>query len=331
MRMWNWGGYVPGEPYLTLNLNPRTLLKKRLQDVLFRCSYHGFNANAADVDAVLDDLRRRRVKHLIGYASSLFLLSRAMRERGIANPGVRSILSTGDTLHPNYRRVIEDAFGVGVCDYYGAGGEGVHIASQCERRGDYHVHVENAVVEVLKDGRPAEGGEMGEIVITQLNNHAMPLIRYATQDLATVSKNDACPCGRQMPLVSSIQGRVPDIVFAPDGTYLVVHFFTILFEYIPEILQFQIVQRTRERITARIVAAASYDRRAVEAKIESAIANATHGSLGVDFEYVDAIPLSPSLKRRLVISEVFSAPFSLRDGQPETKAAAEPRAMAGQS
>jgi phenylacetate-CoA ligase len=324
LRMWNWGGYVPGEPYLTLNLNPRTLLRKRLQDVLFRCSYHGFNANAADVDAVIADLCGRRVKHLIGYASSLFLLSRAMRERGIPNPGVRSILSTGDTLLPSYRTLIEEVFGVRVCDYYGAGGEGVHVASQCEVRGEYHLHVENVVVEILKDGRPAEPGEMGEIVVTQLDNHAMPLIRYATQDLAVASKNELCTCGRQMPLVAGIQGRVPDIVFAPDGTYLVVHFFTILFEYIPEIRQFQIVQRTKDGITARIVPAPTYDRKAVEVKVRDAISKATHGSLHVDFEYVDAIPLSPSLKRRFVISEI-SAPFSQRDHQdPRSGAAAAP-------
>jgi phenylacetate-CoA ligase len=318
LRMWTWGGYRPGEAYLTLNLNPRTAWKKRLQDVLFRCSYHGFNANSHDVDAVLDDLRRRRVKHLIGYASSLYLLARAMRERGIENPGVRSILSTGDTLLPSYRAVVEDVFGVKVCDYYGAGGEGVHLASQCER-GAYHLHLENAVMEVLKDGRPAAAGEMGEIVVTQLDNRAMPLVRYATQDVAVVASEQECACGRGLPIVGGIQGRVPDIVFAPDGTCLVVHFFTILFEYIREILQFQIVQARPDRITARIVRADGYDAPRVEQRIRDAIAQATHGSLAVDFEYVSEIPLSRSMKRRFVISEI-AAP--LRTSDPQRRSAA---------
>ena len=99
-RMWQWGGYRIGEPYLTLNLNPRTALKKRFQDLLFRCSYHGFNANSHDVNAAIADMRRRRVKHLNGYASSLWLLAKAMREGGIENPGVTTVMATGDTLFP---------------------------------------------------------------------------------------------------------------------------------------------------------------------------------------------------------------------------------------
>jgi len=303
-RMWGWGGYVVGEPYLTLNLNARTALRKRIQDVLFRCSYHGFNAHSHDVDAALRDLRRRRVRHLIGYSSSLYLLSRAMRERGVDNPGVQSILSTGDTLFPHYRRAIEDVFGVRVVDYYGAGGEGFHLASQCEQRGEYHVHPENAVVEVLRNGVPAQPGEMGEVVVTQLDNQAMPLVRYATKDVATVGADTACPCGRRFRLWSSIEGRVPDIVWAPDGSALVVHFFTILFEHLKGIRQFQVVQRERATIDVRLVEGPGFDRPTVEQAVKTAIAGATHGSLGVRFEYVPDIGVAGSGKRRFVVCEV---------------------------
>lgn len=310
LRMWQWGGYVPGEPYLTLNLNARNAWKKRLQDVLFRCSYHGFNANEHDIEAVLRDLKEKRIRHLVGYASSLFLLARAMRDAGEPNPGVESILSTGDTLLPEYRREVEEVFGVGVVDYYGAGGEGLHLASQCEERALYHLHLENAVIEILKDGRPARPGEMGEVVVTQLDNRAMPLVRYATQDVAVPSDAASCPCGRQLPLIGGVEGRVPDIVMAPDGSALVVHFFTILFEYLDGIRHFQIVQPEQPRIVARIVRDDGYAQESTEQHIRDEVAKATSGSLAVEFDYVDEIPLSPSRKRRLVISEVFSAPLA---------------------
>ncbi len=312
IRMWQWGGYVPGEPYLTLNLNPREAWKKRVQDVLFRCSYHGFNANRHDVGLVLKDLVRKRVRHLIGYASSLYLLSRAMKELGVGNPGVRSVLSTGDTLFPSYRKAIEEVFGVGVVDYYGAGGEGFHLASQCEKRLSYHLHIENSVIEILRNRRPAEPGEIGEIVVTQLDNRAMPLIRYATQDVAVASAGEeACPCGRALPRIHSVQGRVPDIVLAPDGSALVVHFFTILFEHLQGIRQFQVLQSVPDRITARIVTKPDYAREATEAKIRDAVSRATHGSLAVLFEYVPDIPLSRSNKRRFVVSSLSSAPLAV--------------------
>jgi len=320
-RMWGWGGYVIGEPYLTLNLNPRTALRKRIQDVLFRCSYHGFNAHRHDVDAALRDLRTRRVKHLVGYASSLYLLSRAMLDRGIENPGVTSVLSTGDTLLPHYRRTVEQVFGVRVVDYYGAGGEGFHLASQCEQRGEYHLHPENAVIEVLRGRVPARPGEMGEIVVTQLDNQAMPLVRYATRDVATVSAATGCPCGRSFPLWTSVEGRLPDIVWAPDGSALVVHFFTILFEHLKGIRQFQIVQRERSTIEARIVVGDGYDRQETEAAIRRAVAGATHGSLGVGFDYVDDIGVSGSGKRRFVVSEMAPEGLGATPAAPDGRGA----------
>jgi len=312
IRMWQWGGYVPGEPYLTLNLNPREAWKKRVKDVLFRCSYHGFNANSHDVELVLEELTRKRVRHLIGYASSLYLLSEAMMRLGVGNPGVRSVLSTGDTLFPGYRRAIEKVFGVGVVDYYGAGGEGFHLASQCERRLGYHLHIENSVIEILRNRKPAGPGEIGEIVVTQLDNRAMPLIRYATQDVAVASaEGETCPCGRALPRIQSVQGRVPDIVLAPNGSALVVHFFTILFEHLSGIRQFQIIQSVPDRILAKIVTTGDYTKEATEAKIRDAVSRATDGSLAVLFEYVSDIPVSRSNKRRFVVSSLSTAPLAL--------------------
>ncbi|MEM1177565.1 MAG: hypothetical protein AAGM22_04420 [Acidobacteriota bacterium] len=317
IRMWQWAGYVPGKPYLTLNLNARTAWKKRLQDVLFRCDYHGFNANANDVDAVLRDLKNHRVPTLVGYSSSLYLLSQAMRKRGLSGADLgghlTGILATGDTLFDSYREHIEETFGVGVHDYYGAGGEGFHLASQCEERRHYHLHLENSVIEILKGGRPAKPGEMGEVVVTQLDNHAMPLIRYATNDTAVPLADDViCPCGREMPLIEGVRGRVPDTVFAPDGSALVVHFFTILFEYLDGIRHFQVVQREPDRITARIVRLPDFDRTAVEDAVGRAVADATSGTLEVDFDYPDEIPLARSNKRRLVVSELRSTPFAVQ-------------------
>ena len=99
-----------------------------------------------------------------------------------------------------------------------------------------------------------------------------------------------------------------------DGTHLVVHFFTILFEYLPGIAQFQVVQREPAEIVARIVPAPDCDRPAIERKVREDVARATHGTLAVRFEYVQDIPLSPSMKRRFVISDVRPASSSSAAG-----------------
>ena len=99
-RMWSWAGYRPGDPYLTINLNPRLGWRKRLQDVLFRCAYLTFNADNQDSDRIVERLRTDGIRHLNGFSSSLYVLARYMIERGAGAPGVTGVTSTGDTLFP---------------------------------------------------------------------------------------------------------------------------------------------------------------------------------------------------------------------------------------
>lgn len=305
-RIWGWGGYRPGDPYLTINLNPRTAPRKRLQDLLFRCAYLTFNADDLEARTIVDTLARRRIPHLNGFSSSLYALARAMLRDGVGNPGVTGVTATGDALFPAYREAVEQAFGVRVLDYYGAGGEGVHLASQClESGGRYHLHPENAVTELLGSDGPAAPGETGRVVVTQLDNDAMPLIRYDLEDAAVPAPpGAACPCGRTLPLIERIEGRVPDLVVLDDGSFLVTHFFVVLFKNLQSVHRYQVLQRTADRIVVRLVARPGCDRPAVETEVGRRVAAATRGRLAVGFEWVDEIPLTGAGKRRLVISEV---------------------------
>lgn len=303
-RIWGWAGYRPGDPYLTINLNPRVEWKKRLQDVLFRCSYLTFNADNQDSERILEHLRRYRIQHLNGFASSLFVLARYMLQRGITNPGVIGVTSTGDTLYPTYREALERAFGLRVLDYYGAGGEALHLASQCPESATlYHLLPENALVEILDNEGPVAPGAPGRVVVTQFHNDAMPLIRYELGDIAVAAAPDErCACGRTLPLLASVEGRIPDLVVAPDGTFLVTHFFVVLFKNLQSIHRYQIVQDEPDRIRARLVARPGAPRQELERTIRREVAAATRGSLATEFEWIDEIPLSGNGKRRLVIS-----------------------------
>jgi phenylacetate-CoA ligase len=305
-RIWHWAGYRPGDPYLTINLNPRAQWRKRLQDRLFRCSYLTFNADNQDSRRIVERLRRRPVRHLNGFSSSLYVLAEHMLAGGIENPGVRGVTSTGDTLHPLYRQAVESAFGVRVLDYYGAGGEGFHLASQCRESGErYHVHPENAVLEILGDDGPAPPGAPGRVVVTQLDNDAMPLLRYDLEDVAVAAPAGArCPCGRTLPLLARVEGRAADLVWTGDGAALVPHFFVVLFKNLQQVHRYQVVQERAESIRVRLVARPGADRRAVERTVRQAVAAASRGALATELEWVDEIPLSGAGKRRLVISAV---------------------------
>jgi phenylacetate-CoA ligase len=303
-RMWSWAGYRPGDRYLEINLNPRVAWKKRLQDRLFRCAYLTFNADNQDSERILTALRDRRIAHINGFSSSLYVLARYMLENGIANETVIGITSTGDGLYPAYRDTIEKAFGVRVLDYYGAGGEGFHVASQCPASGSrYHIHPENAVVEILGPNGPADPGAPGRVVVTQLDNAAMPLVRYELGDVAVASDTAAqCPCGRTLPFLESIEGRVPDLIVSPNGTFLVPHFFVVLFKSLDGIRHYQIVQHQTGQALVKLVGENGVERSKVERAISSAFDNATNKGIDIEFEWTDDIPLTGAGKRRLVIS-----------------------------
>lgn len=305
-RIWRWAGYHPGDPYLTINLNPRLGWKKKLQDRLFRCAYLTFNADNQDSERVAATLRRQGIQHLNGFSSSLYVLAQYLLRRNERIETVRGITSTGDTLYPVYRETVEKAFGAQVLDYYGAGGEGIHLASQTyESGGRYLLHPENALVEFLGKEGPVAPGELGRIVLTQFHNDAMPLVRYELGDLAVPAPEEArCPSGRTLPLMERVEGRVPDLIVVPDGSFLVPHFFVVLFKNLQSIHRYQIVQRTPGRMTARLVPHEGCLRAEVEEKIRRDVGEATRGQIELDFDWVAEIPLSGAGKRRLVISEL---------------------------
>ena len=97
------------------------------------------------------------------------------------------------------------------------------MATECEEHDGLHVQAENLVVEVVvrrddTDGtRPAAPGELGEVVVTDLHNLAMPFIRYATGDLATAADDSPCGCGRGLPRIASVEGRTSDVLEDGDG------------------------------------------------------------------------------------------------------------------
>ena len=305
-RIWSWAGYQPGDPYLTINLNPRVQWKKRLQDRLFRCAYLTFNADNQDSARIVSELGRRHIRQLNGFSSSLYVLARYMLDRSIGNPGAAGVTATGDTLYPPYREAIETAFGVRVLDYYGAGGETLHLASQCmESGGRYHLHPENALLEILDGDGPAPPGAPGRVVVTQLDNAAMPLVRYELGDVAVAAPaGERCPCGRTLPLLERVEGRLADLVATPDGEYLVPHFFVVLFKNLREVHRYQVVQDRLDVLRFRLVAKPGADRKAVEAAVERERGAATRRTLRGEFEWVEEIPLAGAGKRRLVISRL---------------------------
>ncbi len=196
---------------------------------------------------------------LDGYAESFNFLARYLKEHGRMNVSPKGIISSAQTLPEGSRKVIEEAFGCKVFDKYGSR-EFSGIAYECEAHAGHHVVGEGYIVEVLKDGAPAAPGEIGEVVITDLNNFCLPFIRYRIGDLAeAIDPAEPCVCGRGLPRLGKIEGRVQSIIIGSKGQYVPGTFFAhVLKDYDHAIRQFQIVQTERGAITFKVVKGKRY-------------------------------------------------------------------------
>ena len=170
----------------------------------------------------------------------------------------KGILSTSMMLVPHERLIIEDVFGVEVTDRYGCE-EVSLIASECERHEGMHLNVEHLYIEFIKDdGSPARPGEMGRIIVTDLMNKAMPIIRYQVEDMG-VPSDKKCSCGRGLPLMERIVGRTADFLIRRDGSRVAgISLIENTLTKIPGISQMQIIQEALGKFVINIVRGSNY-------------------------------------------------------------------------
>ena len=145
---------------------------------------------------------------------------------------------------------------------------------------------------MLRDGKPAQPGEIGEVVITDLNNFCMPFVRYRIGDLAEAMAPDAeCACGRGAARVGAIQGRVQSIIQGTDGRYLPG---TFLAHYLKEfdyaIKRYQVIQEERNAMTFRVVKGGRFSQQVLE-EVLATFRRFLGEDMRIDVTFVDEIAL----------------------------------------
>lgn len=158
---------------------------------------------------------RKRPSLIRAFPTPLNLLAEYVLRNGINIPQCCNIISTGEPIFRPQRERIEKAFGGKVFDSYGAR-EVSLIGQECELHNGYHINMECNYLEFIKDGKHAKPGEVSDMVITDLVNHGMPLIRYGIDDQGIPSER-TCMCGRGLALFESIVGRDNDVLKSTHG------------------------------------------------------------------------------------------------------------------
>ncbi|MEX0676595.1 MAG: AMP-binding protein [Pirellulales bacterium] len=247
------------------------------------------------VDTQADWLTRHDPDYLLTYPSAVLALAHHFRRSGQRLPRLREVRTFGEVLEPHVRRACRDVWGVPVTDTYSTQEVG-YIALQCPDVEHYHVQSENVLMEVLdENGRQCEPGELGRVVITTLQNFAMPLLRYEIGDYAEVGLE--CPCGRGLPVLRRILGRKRNMFILPTGERRWPCMDTSVpgFDALTAVRQFQVVQRSVGELDVNLRVA-----RPLTDEEESTVRNTLVSGLGYPFQinirYVDAISRSPNGK-----------------------------------
>jgi phenylacetate-CoA ligase len=166
--------------------------------------------------------------------------------------------------------------------------------------------MENLIVEIIvtENGieRPAREGESGEVVITDLHNFGMPFIRYANGDVATLGSARRCSCGRSLPRIQSVQGRISEMLH--DKTGAAVSGIAISFlvqDFGDAVRQFQAVQHKDHSVTIKLVAQGTLAPAMLDAVRRNG--EALLSGLDVAVQIVPELPRNPAGKHQLVVVE----------------------------
>lgn len=295
-------GYEPGHRLLYLKIWVKDKMHSRLE-------YWLQNIVPIDVinlnDNALEDLikkieRNRSTFGIIGYASALELICRFL-DRKHAYPvmaNVKSIIAISESLNNYTKNTMEKYFGISAVSRYSNLENGIIAQQILHGENKFLLNTASYHIEILKldSNETAREGEMGRIVITDLFNYAMPLIRYDTGDIGVKIEDYE---NSNQKYLSKIEGRKLDLLYNTNGE-LVSSFLVYknMWQY-TEIDQYQLVQENANQYTFKINAKASF---AKEAKLIAEFKTFLGKDADFRIEYVSEIPLLDSGKRRKIVN-----------------------------
>jgi phenylacetate-CoA ligase len=306
IRADRWAGWDLGGKVAAVWGNPpqADTLKKRLRNLLLDRIFFldTMRIDDASIDRFIQQWRRERPELLYGHAHSIYLLATALLKLGVElRP--RGIITTSMMLLEPERRVIESVFKCEVTNRYGCEEVGL-IASECEQHCGLHINAEQVLVEFLKDdGSPAAPGEEADIVLTDLVNRGMPLIRYRVEDLG-VSSERQCPCGRGLPMLERITGRQADFLKRADGSFVAgVSLVERTLTAIPGVEQMQLIQDELLRVRAKVVTGHDFDQSSQQ-RLRDELQQVFGAQTTIEIEEVSGLERTRSGKYRFAICNI---------------------------
>lgn len=301
-----WAGWHPGDKVAMVwgATDVDSTFKLRMRNLILdrRFALDTLRLDEAMMHDFARRMRSEQPRVVYGHSHSTYILACFMKKHGYAAPTVKTVVSTSTVLADVERAEIEDFFQCKVFDRYGCE-EVSLISSECDRHEGMHINLDHLFVEFLQNGRPVGPGECGEIHLTDLTNVAMPFLRYKVEDAGTPTAH-VCSCGRGMPMMEKVQGRVADFIVTPDGRVIfgvsILDNFTAKFMGLERV---QIIQDVIDHLIVKIVRGEGFDEKVVRG-FQDRIPEFFGKEMRYDLEFVDEIPREISGKYRFTISKI---------------------------
>lgn len=304
-------GWELGQPHAYIwGANFEVSSQESLRTQVIDWVWNRFTTNAfvlteASMAAFAKRVQRRHPRLLFGYASSLHRFAQFVQQNPVyGDITFEGIFSSAEVLLPIVRQYLEDTFQCKVFNRYGSKELG-GIACECTAHSGLHISAENNYVEILHDGEPAFPGQVGDIVVTNLNNLGMPFIRYCTEDAGSWWADVVCSCGRAAPRLQSLDGRLVDGFKTADGRTAWAGFAGAGYSGLahPAVKQFQIVQKSLDLMVVRLVKAGEVPQTVLDGLTQT-VKTAFGDNVEVQFDFPAEIPVLPSGKHQYAVSEL---------------------------
>ena len=309
-RGYGWLGAGLGQKTLYLwgaDIGQPTKLKA-LKNNLYHTFYNrkmlnSFAMNANNMHVYVDDINNYRPKALVSYVNPLYELSKYIIDKKLSVFSPNSILTGAEPLHDFQREVIEKAFNCEVYNTFGCR-EFMLMSAECKAQKNLHINIDHLVVETIDDNGTVVTDISGNLVVTDLYNYGMPLIRYLNGDRATLVESP-CSCNNPLPIMKSIDGRKLDIIKTPSGKKIPGELFPHLFKEFESITRFQVKQSKMSELNIAMIVSKALTKEELQ-KIKGEINKYAENELTLHLNFVDDIALTVSGKHRVTICELSS-------------------------
>ncbi len=267
----------------------KTKISQWLKQTVFLNSYSMTQDQCREYVQVIN---RKKPFYIRGYAQSLYYFAKFIVEQNIKVYSPNCIISAAEKLYPFMKSTVQEAFSCPIFDYYGSRELGA-LAGECHEN-KLHIFSFNNWIEIVDDkGKPVKPGQEGKVIVTNLHNYSMPLIRYELGDTAVLGH--PCSCGSNLPTLEQVTGRITEHFKTSNGSLVSGLFFACMC-HDDWMEHFQVIQKDFDSLEILYKPKrqpSENNFKVINDKIKTVMGNDCH----IKWKEVEAIPLSPQGKQ----------------------------------